>query len=866
MDDLLHQGITAYKAGKRDEARNVFITVVKQSPNDELAWGWMYQISVDDKERIYCLKQMLRINPKNEKAKQMLDTLAGQDFPFEPAQKNNVTPVAQTEEPQKQSDVDLRAQNANQWYIKGKQLCDLEDYEEAIRCFENALQLEPQYAFAWREKALCEDNLGLALDAIQSYKQVLEFADDEPGLLQSTVARLAELEKDANPSVNHNKENIGSQNPQKDREITDQPADSIYQPGDVIGQVYEVRRYIGGGGFGDVYLVNSRKTGEGFALKTFHDEFLSDVKVRDLFRKEATVLMELERHPYLVRAYHVDEISGRLFIVMEYIAPNEQGINSLAGYLQNHPPELAQSLRWAIQICFGMEYAYSKRIRTHRDLKPENIMISQDGTAKITDFGLAGVLGALPTNPARLTGNTGQFGKTQIGTGFGTPIYMPPEQFDNAASCDERSDIYAFGIVLFQMVSGGELPFLADPPRDGSREEIMRFGLEMQQLHNEAPVPRLDSPLFPIIQRCLEKMPDKRFQSFAQLRSDLEPMLKKQNGEVIKAPQLGTLDVSELVSKGYSLASLGRYEEAILYFDKVLEIDPHDANALNDKGSCLDELGRHEDALRCFDQALKIAPRKMNALNNKGNCLNSLGRYEEAIRCLDKALEIDPRYAKALNNKAISLNNLGRYEEAIRCLDKALEIDPRYAKALANKTVSLMNLGCHEEAIRYCDKALEIDPRFMGALYNKGNCLHRLGRHEEAIRYYDKALEIAPRYVGALNNKGNCLLNLERYEEAIRCYDKTLEIDPRCADALNNKGNCLLNLEHYEEAIRCYDKTLEIDPRYEGALFNKSFFLDGIGREQEAVQFYRQFLAIAPAQQVKQIEHARQRIKELEGG
>ena len=864
MDDLLQQGIIAHKAGKRDEARKIFITILKNNQDNERAWGGMYEVSDDDKERVYCLKQILRINPNHKKAKQMLDTLAGQDFPFEPAQKNNVTPVAQTENTQKQSDTDLHALDANHWYIEGKQLCDLEDYEEAIRCFENALRLEPQYAHAWREKAFCEENLGRTLEAIHSYKEVLEFADDEPGLIQSTVARLAELEKDANPSVNHNKENIDSQNPQRDREITDQRADTTYQPGDVIGQVYEVLKYIGGGGFGDVYVVNSRKTGEEFALKTFHDEFLSDVKVRDLFRKEATVLMELERHPYLVRAYHVDEISGRLFIVMEYIAPNEQGINSLAGYLQNHPPELAQSLRWAIQICFGMEYAYSKRIRTHRDLKPENIMISQDGTAKITDFGLAGVLGALPTNPARLTGNTGQFGKTQIGTGFGTPIYMPPEQFDNAASCDERSDIYAFGIVLFQMVSGGELPFLADPPRDGSREEIMRFGLEMQQLHNEAPVPRLDSPLFPIIQRCLEKMPDKRFQSFAQLRSDLEPMLKKQNGEVIKAPQLGTLDVSELVSKGYSLASLGRYEEAILYFDKVLEIDPHDANALNDKGSCLDELGRHEDALRCFDQALKIAPRKMNALNNKGNCLNSLGRYEEAIRCLDKALEIDPRYAKALNNKAISLNNLGRYEEAIRCLDKALEIDPRYAKALANKTVSLMNLGCHEEAIRYCDKALEIDPRFMGALYNKGNCLHRLGRHEEAIRYYDKALEIAPRYVGALNNKGNCLLNLERYEEAIRCYDKTLEIDPRCADALNNKGNCLLNLEHYEEAIRCYDKTLEIDPRYAGALFNKSFFLDGIGREQEAVQFYRQFLAIAPAQQVKQIEHARQRIRELE--
>ncbi|MBC7876685.1 MAG: hypothetical protein H7Y59_05885 [Anaerolineales bacterium] len=99
MDELLQQGITAYKAGKRDEARKIFITVVKQSPNSESAWGWMYQVSNNDQERTHCLKQILRINPKSEKAKQLLDTITRNDFPFEPlqTQKNIVTPVAQTE-------------------------------------------------------------------------------------------------------------------------------------------------------------------------------------------------------------------------------------------------------------------------------------------------------------------------------------------------------------------------------------------------------------------------------------------------------------------------------------------------------------------------------------------------------------------------------------------------------------------------------------------------------------------------------------------------------------------------------------------------------------------------------------------------
>ena len=94
----------------------------------------------------------------------------------------------------------------------------------------------------------------------------------------------------------------------------------------------------------------------------------------------------------------------RLYIAMEYIAPNEEGLNSLEGYLQRRPPDLAQSLRWAIQVCHGMEYAYSKGVRAHRDLKPANIMISQDMTAKITDFGLAG---EISESPAKLTARFG---------------------------------------------------------------------------------------------------------------------------------------------------------------------------------------------------------------------------------------------------------------------------------------------------------------------------------------------------------------------------------------------------------------------------------------------------------------------------
>jgi serine/threonine protein kinase len=327
------------------------------------------------------------------------------------------------------------------------------------------------------------------------------------------------------------------------------PESKPYQIGDVIGQKYEVAGVVGRGGFGIVYLVYSRETESVYALKTFRDEYLEDPEVRALFRKEAQIWVDLERHPYLVRAYFVDEISGRLYIAMEYIAPDEGFPNTLQGYLDRRPPDLAQSLRWAIQFCHGMEYAYSKGVRCHRDIKPGNIMISQDKTVKITDFGLAGVLGASEADPGiRLNIQEGKVGlsfRTLAGKGRGTPTHMPPEQFYDAAYCDQRSDIYAFGVVLFQMASGGKLPFLPALPKDNSQVEHMRFWQEIQRLHEQAPVPEMATPLFTIIQRCLEKIPEKRYSSFSELRTNLEVLLKQKTGEVIRVPEreVGSLGV-----------------------------------------------------------------------------------------------------------------------------------------------------------------------------------------------------------------------------------------------------------------------------------------------------------------------------------
>jgi serine/threonine protein kinase len=440
-----------------------------------------------------------------------------------------------------------------------------------------------------------------------------------------------------------------------------QPTVAIYKKGDFIDQEHEVCGVLGVGGFGVVYLIYAHGLYESpgvraskpilLALKTLRDEYLENEQTRERFHREANVWVDLERHPYIVRAHYIREIAGRLYIAMEYIAPDSEGLSSLRGHLERRPPDLAQSLRWAIQFCHGMEYAYAMGVRCHRDIKPDNILISSDHILKITDFGIAGILGAAAEEPGvGLIVQNGRIGSSQLtmeGGGFGTATHMPPEQFTDPAACDERSDIYSFGIVLYQMRTGGKCPFSPALPKDESKEETEKFWRAMRNLHTDAPVPKLNSRLFPVIERCLQKEPRNRYRSFQELRSELEPMLQRLTAEYIAAPELKDHAAWEWNNKAVSLKELKRYDEAIQCYEKALEIDPRCAGYWKDKATVLGQVRRYEEATACYSKALEIDPRDAKTWAAKSAILIDLGRYEEADACCSKALEIDPQFAFA---------------------------------------------------------------------------------------------------------------------------------------------------------------------------------------------------------------------------
>ena len=189
--------------------------------------------------------------------------------------------------------------------------------------------------------------------------------------------------------------------------------------------------------------------------------------------------------------------------------------------------------------------------------------------------------------------------------------------------------------------------------------------------------------------------------------------------------------------------------------------------------------GKYELALVAFDKAIEIKPDYVEAWSNKGVTLGKLGKYDEAVKCFDEAIEIKPDYAEAWYNKGVALGKLGRHEEALKACDGAIKIKPDYAEAWFGKGAALGKLGRHEEALKAFDEAIKIKPDLAEAWFGKGAALGKLGRHEEALKAFDKAIEIKPDDANAWYNKACCYSLMKDKENAIKNLSRAIELDAK---------------------------------------------------------------------------------------
>jgi serine/threonine protein kinase len=269
---------------------------------------------------------------------------------------------------------------------------------------------------------------------------------------------------------------------------------------------YAITKNLGRGGMGVVYLAEDRRLNRLVALKAIAPDRTQDSEHRERLRREAQAAAKLA-HPGIATVHALEEFEGNLYIIYEYV-PGEN-LLSLRGKIGLLPQILMDI---AVQIARALAFAHDKGI-IHRDLKPENIIQTPEGIVKILDFGLARIQDG-DTETASATR------LTKAGAFLGTPAYASPEQL-LAAPIDFRSDIFSFGILLYEMATGIH-PFAAPD----TVSTIARI------LEADAPELTPTSPASPhdlekIIRRCLRKDPDRRYHSTRELLTDLERLQTK---------------------------------------------------------------------------------------------------------------------------------------------------------------------------------------------------------------------------------------------------------------------------------------------------------------------------------------------------
>lgn len=602
----------------------------------------------------------------------------------------------------------------------------------------------------------------------------------------------------------------------------------LYKKGDIIGGKYEVQRTLGKGGFGIVYLVRIRSSGELCAIKTFRDELLANSDAREAFKREALVWVNIEEHPFILTARWVDEFSGRLFVQMDFLNPDAVGRVNLGDHLATAtgPLEPSRTLEWAIQFCMGMEHARAHGVECHRDIKPANILNDRNESLKIADFGLASASEKVSrSTESRIPAEERNGFSFSVAQGWcGTPGYIAPEVF-RCEPAKPQSDIYSFGLVLWQMATGSRVPPF-HVSSHGGVEDCLRAIYQRQMTEK---VPSLSGPLAPIINRCLQFSPSDRFKDFDELRKELERLYEDQHGKKISVPHFGEKTATFWNNKGGSLHAVGQYQDAIVCLRRAVAINPHYAIAWSNMGHSLGMVGKHDEAIECFENALKSNLRSSNAWNNKGISLSALGRHDEAFGCFDQALEIDPQNAAAWCNKGNELSLLSRQQEAIRHYERAITIDPKYATAFRNK----------------------------------GDCFDKLGQHDEAIKCYDQALAIHPQYLNAWLRKAQCLSNLKRHSDAATCYEHVLRLNPRDKLTWNKRGGELWELHEYAGALECFDHALQIDSSYADAWLNKALAHDLLKQKNRAIVAFQKVIELGSERQRQYFDYARRRIQEL---
>jgi tetratricopeptide (TPR) repeat protein len=593
--------------------------------------------------------------------------------------------------------------------------------------------------------------------------------------------------------------------------------------GDVLLGWYRIEA-IRLGGFGRVYLCRHTQTQEGQAIKTVQREPLSHPKARGDMVQEAEAWAMLELHPNIVGCHfiHTTPVDKRLWLGLERVDGDPDRGTTLREWMRRAPLTQDTVVRIALGICDAMTHVSTAAL-VHRDLKPENVLITAAGFAKVTDFGLARPL-------------TENVDGTSV-TVAGTPRYMPPESWRPDSPVSPAGDVYAFGMMLWELLAGAH-------PFDSAGMPLWLAHRDVTPADPRTINPNASVLLSSIAQQCLAKVSDAR-PTFA----DVAARIRQEWPTVRSADNSAPIPIGTMCNRIDALTTVGKVAEAQRLLDRALERAPDHVLVHEVRVSVfkmLGQLGRARDSLAIVARVKSASP---GVLMMKSEALWDLGRGDEALAALDEALRVEPDNGWCLAAKGEALVRLGR-DDAARVV---LEQCARNSRESGSRALILLAdleraRGRSSEAFEYLSKAYKQNPNDENTLWRLARMLSAMGQHDRALRCAQRATLVNPRSVQARLVEADLLESAGRLQEAEALLRQVVTESSTMNMAAINLGLLLNKTGRSQEAMTYFRQAAQAQPQNAYEYLAKALVLGPVFKQwREVIACVDVALVLQPA-------------------